>query len=149
MAAWDLVSKQAGGEGGGPEVSSQLFLFPDECMQKSGLPALVAHQQLFTDLVEYVGKGRRLGSWLCTHASTHSVLWEGRTSAEARDVTSIRFSARNANTAAARTGGRGGLLGEGVLRERGTQGRGGGEAIWGRNGREQSKKVGKQVVIRL
>lgn len=31
-------------------MSSQLFfLFPDECMQKSGLPALLAHQQLFTD----------------------------------------------------------------------------------------------------
>lgn len=73
MAARDLLSKQAGGKGGGPEVSRQLFLFPDECMQKSGLPALVAHQQLFTDL-EYVGKGRRLGSELRTHAFTHGVL---------------------------------------------------------------------------
>lgn len=69
-----MVSKQSGGEGGGPEVSSQLFLFPDECMQKSGLPALVAHQQLFTDLVEYVGKGRHLGVGLHTRAFTQNVL---------------------------------------------------------------------------
>jgi len=41
-----------------------------------------------------------------THTHTHtSRMGDSHTSAEPRDVTSIRFSARKANTAAARTGG--------------------------------------------
>lgn len=65
---------------------------------------LAVSQQLFTALLGYVGVHEED----CEKSHTdlnQSLMRDRHTSAEASDVTSIRFSARKANTAAARTRG--------------------------------------------
>lgn len=87
--------------------SSWFFLLFIFCLnvRTGGNTVLGAHQQLFTDLVEFVRTGRhqRMGCYSLVLSLTHTQPWQRRTSAEAKDVTSMRFSARNAKTAAART----------------------------------------------
>lgn len=93
------------------------FFCSDTYKQKTGLLVLTAQQQLFRAFKEYVG-GERTDTGFQTR--THNLLSDRPTSAEASEVTSIRFSARKANTAAARTAG-GGLCAGGALREQQTR----------------------------